>query len=420
MARSGEDGIYLHYNYGGAVAVRIDRIEREFILGTAADSKTEARLRAAGRSLKCRVVAAGEGSIGFATGSAAPPFSPRELVSVCFDFRGQAVAFDAPVIKSASGVVELKLPESMYRSLSRRWVRVSQPKNLSVDFLLPDSELSLDCPESEEWADVELPELRAGLNSSNLSALVESFKAKASGLASEGRVVMYKDRGPSDIAEEMAARIGRVLYVPSTLGALPQSDPYTAGRIITREMAEDFEGATTIAQGSKLSAYLRARAAEGLSSGLWCPVIYYRYAVGIVQIANGPERPRALDFGAVDLAWEFSRILAWFLKRHGYFAESAKGAEPRRGTVIDASPAGLLAALPPGGPKIEQGSILRLRLNLDGKSIVCSGKVARRYNEGGMSFCGIAFMDLSAQDMAALSLDLYGEDDERLREGGGT
>jgi hypothetical protein len=400
------------------VAVKIDRVEREFILGAAAETKTEARLRAAGRSLKCRVVAAEGGRVGFATVGTAPAFSPRELVSVCFDFRGQAVAFDAPVIKSASGLVELGIPESMYRSLSRRWARVSRPKDLSVDFLLQDTELSLDCPESEEWVDVELPELRAGLDSSNLSALVDSFKAKASAIASEGRVVMYKDRGPSDIAEEMAARIGRILYAPSTLAALPQSDPYAAGRIITREMAEDFEGAATVAMGSKLSAYLRGRAAEGLKSGIWCPVVYYHYAVGIVHIANGPDRPRALDFGAVDLAWEFSRILAWFLKRHGYFAQSATGAAPKRGSVIDASPSGLLAVLPVGGPKIEQGSVIRLRLGLKDKKIVCSGKVARRYDEGGMSFCGIAFMDLSAQDMAALSLGLYGEEED-LAAGGG-
>jgi hypothetical protein len=400
------------------VAVRIDRVEREFILVTAAESKTEARLRAAGRSLKCRVVAAEGGKIGFETGGTTASFAPREKVSVCFDFRGQAVAFDAPVIKTASGLLELGIPESMYRSLSRRWARVNKPKNLSVDFLLQDAELNLDCPESEEWVDVELPELRAGLDSSNLSALVESFKAKASLIASEGRVIMYKDRGPSDIAEEMAARIGRILYVPTTLGALPQSDPYPAGRIITRAMAEEFEGPSAAAQGSKLSAYLHARAAEGLSSGLWCPVVYYRYAVGVVHIANGRDRPRALDFDSVDLAWEFSRILAWFLKRHGYFAQSATGSAPKKGSVIDASPSGLLAALPVGGPKIEQGSVIRLRLCLKDKSIVCTGKVARRYNEGGMSFCGIAFMDLTAQDMAALSIGLYGEEEE-LPEGGG-
>ena len=159
-------------------------------------------------------------------------------------------------------------------------------------------------------------------------------------------------------------------------------DPYPSGRIITREMAKEYEGPSAIALGSKLSAYLRDRAAEGLNSGLWCPVLYYRYAVGLVFMANGPERKRALDFAAVDLAYEFSRILAWFLKRHGYFAGSSKDTSSKRGSIIDASPAGLLAALPNGGPRIERGSIIRLRLALKSKTIVCSGKVAAAIRGG--------------------------------------
>jgi hypothetical protein len=398
------------------VAVRIDKVEREFILGTAAEAKTEARLRAAGKSAKCRLAALSGAGVGFMATGSAISFAPREVVSVTFDFRGQAVAFEAPVIKSASGSVELGLPEAMYRSLSRKWPRVSAPKDLSVEFLLPDEELTLDCPKSETWSDVELPELREGLDSGSLAALVESFKAKASQIASEGRVIMYKEKGPSDLAEEMASRIGRVLYVPSTVGDLPQSDPYPAGRIVTREMAEDFEGPAAVAQGSKLSSYLRGRALEGLNSGLWCPVIYYRYAVGMVFMANGPERPRALDFRAVDLAWEFSRILAWFLKRHGYFADSSLGSPPQKGSIIDASPSGLLAVLPSsvlpnGSPKLPQGSVIRLRLHLKDRSIHCDGRVARRYDESGLGFCGIAFTDLSAQDLAALTLHLYGEDE---------
>jgi hypothetical protein len=401
------------------VAVRIDRVEREFILVSAAESKTEARLRAAGRSMKCVVAATGGESVSFSTPEPSPAFVPRELVSVSFDFRGQAVAFDAPVLRSNAKGVELLLPEAMYRSLSRRWTRVRTPKDLSVDFILADSSLSLDCPESDEWVDVELPELRAGLDSSNLSALVESFKAKAKGIASEGRVIMYKSQGPADIAEEMASRMGRVLYIPSTMGFLPQTDPYPQGRIVTRSMAEDFEGAQAMARGSKLVSYLRGRADSGLNSALWCPVVYYHYAVGLVYMANGPERPIALDFGAVDLAWEFSRVLAWFLKRHGYFdASVSSSSAPKRGSIVDASPAGLLAVVPLGGPKLELGSVIRLRLSLKDRGIVCSGKVARRYNEGGMSFCGIAFMDLSAQDMAALSLGLYGDVDSASDERG--
>jgi hypothetical protein len=392
------------------VAVRIDRVEREFILVTAAGAKTEARLRAAGRSLSCRIASADGERVGLTVSGDVPHFAHREVVSVCFDFRGQAVAFESPLLASKAGTIEIGLPEAPYRSLARRWPRVRSPKDLSVEFILPDTRLKLDCPESEEWTDVELPQLSAGLDSSSLVSLVDSFRSKASTIASEGRIIMYKNRGPETIAEEMPARLGRVLFVPSSLANLPLTDPYPSGRIITSEMAKDYEGVSTVAQGSRLSAFLRERAVEGMCSGLWSPVLYYHYTVGIVHMNNGPERRRALDFEAVDLAWEFSRVLAWFLRRHGYFANSAGEPSFLKGNVIDASPAGILAALPPGSPKVDSNSVIKIRLGLKGKKIVCSGKVARRYDERGHGFCGIAFMDLSAQDTAALSLGLYGEE----------
>jgi len=391
------------------VAVRIDRVEREFILDAAAEGRLYARIQAAGRTIPCRILASASDRLSLAPAEgAAPRLTVRQRVSVYFDFRGQGVAFESLVLASAPAAIELSLPEAMYRSLSRRWPRVPPPHGLSVEFLLPDADLKLDCPQTDEWAEVELPELREGLDSRNLSVLVESFKAKASTLASEGRVVMYKDRGPADIAEDMAARLGRVLFVPSTLTGLPLADPYPSGRIVTRDMAEDYEGPTALAGGSRLSAYLAQRAAMGLSSGIWCPVVYYRYAVGVVILANGPDRPRALDFAAVDLAWEFSRILAFFLRRHGYFAAQGDGEGSRGGSIVDASAVGLLVVLPADGPRLTLGASIRLRLKVAERSIVCVARVARRYEEGGTHYYGLAFQDLTAVDMAELAQSLYG------------
>ena len=62
--------------------------------------------------------------------------------------------------------------------------------------------------------------------------------------------------------------------------------------------------------------------------------------------------------------------------------------------------------------------MVRLRLVVGPKNIVCSGKIARRFEEDSSLYCGIAFMDLSARDMAGLSLHLYGEDEPGSTGGG--
>ncbi len=397
------------------MAVRIERVEREFILGAAAESKIEIRIQAPGKLIKSRILSIEGGTLVLEIPDSAPKFTPRSRISIFFDFRGQGVAFESSVLSSSQGKLSIGFPEYMYRSLSRRWPRVAAPKDLVVEFLLPDAELKLDCPESDEWTEVELPELREGLDSESLAGLIESFKEKASAMSSEGRVVMYKDKGPQDAAEEAAAKFGRVLYAPSTLGSLPIGDPYPSGRIVTLAMASDLEGPAAAAMGSKLSARLKELASEGISSILWCPILYYRYVVGMVIMSRTSG---ALDFGAVDLAWEFARVLAYFLKRHGYFADSGKGEAATAGTVVDASPSGLLVAVPRRGPNFMTASSIKLRISIRNKSLVCTAKVARRYEEGGMRFYGIAFSDISAADMSFLSTGLYGDEEYTSISGG--
>jgi hypothetical protein len=116
---------------------------------------------------------------------------------------------------------------------------VSAPKGLSVELLLPDTNRSLDFPKSGSWCDVELPELREGLDPTDLKTLVGSFKDKASKIASEGRVVMYKDRGPGDIAEEMAVAPDRgrpADYIPP----LARVDPRKFGMaVVTKQNKTD-------------------------------------------------------------------------------------------------------------------------------------------------------------------------------------
>ncbi|HRY55554.1 MAG TPA: PilZ domain-containing protein [Spirochaetia bacterium] len=387
------------------MAVRIEMVEREFILGSAAETGLPARLQASGRTLSCRLMKVAKEGILLATAAGPAGFHPREKVSVFFDFRGQTVVFDSRVLKSGPSTVELDPPEAMYRSLQRRWPRVPNPRGISVDLMLPGAGLELDCPESREWVEVERPEAYPGLDTESLAKLVDSFKALASAIADEGRVVMYKGRGPADYAEEMAARLGKALFLPSLSGPLPEEDPYEPKRLVTRELAEDYEGPSASAADSLLASCLAEKAAEGQRSLLWCPVSYYRYTVGMVMLCSGS---RELGYEALDLAWDFSRLLAWFLKRHRYFAAMEEARSKGASAVVDASPAGLLVRLPAEGPGAKIGTTLKLALSHGGKNLVCDARIARCYDEGHARYYGIAFRELPLEESSALAAELYG------------
>jgi hypothetical protein len=402
---------------GGTVAVRIEMVEREFILGSAAESGIPARLQASGRTLSCRITKIEKEGIKLATAAGQAGFSPREKVSVFFDFRGQTVVFDSRVTGSGKTTIELEAPESMYRSLQRRWPRVPNPQGFTVDLMLPGAGLELDCPEARQWTEVERPESYPGLETASLQALVDSFKSLASSISDEGRVVMYKGRGPADFAEEMAARLGKALYAPSFGDGLPVEDPYAPKRIVTKDMAEDYEGPESLAGHSKLAACFGGKSLDGLSSALWCPVSYYRYTVGMVILQAGGGRQ--LGFEAVDLAWDFSRLLAWFLKRHRYFASMEEARAKGKGAVVDASPAGILVRLPADGPGAQPGTALKLALGHRGKNLVCDARIARFYDEGKTRYYGIAFRELPLEESAVLASELYGGEASMPAEGAG-
>ncbi|MDP3177463.1 MAG: PilZ domain-containing protein, partial [Spirochaetaceae bacterium] len=250
----------------------------------------------------------------------------------------------------------------------------------------------------------------------DLPSLIESFKTKARLIASEGRITMFKERGPADLAEELSASTGLVLLVPSTEAGLPGADPYPDGRIITVDIEREFQGREDGEGPSRLDAYLKACRSERIASALWCPIVYYKYCVGVVSLLVVAGEERALSFPAVDLAWEFSRVLAWFLKKYDYF--SRESAEAMKGRVVDASPHGFLVAVDESGPPFDLCAPVDLRLRYENKSIVCRARIARGFVQGAERFYGVELLGITSMEITDFSRILYGESgDSRIIEG---
>jgi len=393
------------------VASRIERVEKEFILVSASECTTPARVQAQGKTLTCAFAAANSDLVCLSFKSGEASFLKAwDTVSVYFDFRGQGFVFESTIRKSAATSLELSFPESMYRGLSRRWPRVAPPQDLSVEIILPDGGLKLSCPLSREYAEVDLPASRGGLRTESLGALVESFQTKASDMCDENRVVMFKEgKGPGEFSEELVASMGRALFVPSFLSGLPLVDPYPEGRIILKEEIENFDDDASIERSARLRDFLEAKGREGWAAALWCPVRYYRYTVGVVTMLSRVDSRKPFDFRALDFAWDFAALLAWFLKRHGYYDNGQMQPLPRRSAVVDASPTGFLIGLGAGQPRFKPGACVDLRVRFSGGERACRGRVARRFDKDGRSYYGLALEGLDDEASVLFSKDLYGD-----------
>lgn len=393
------------------MAARIELVEREFIIVTAAESHNLARIQAPGRIVCCPLASADRQLVRFAPKNGeAETLKAWERVHVYFDFRGQNFVFESMVRKSGPGLLELSYPESMYRGLSRRWPRVRPPRELALDFIFPDSALDLPCPLSREYVEVDLPPSRGGLKTESLASLIASFKTQAAELCDDSRVVMFReDRKPSDFAEELVAQHGRAIFLPSVLGSLPLIDPYPEGRLLTRAVLESRSEDFGLGAASRFESFVAQKGGEGIQAALWCPIGYYRYTIGFAYLANNRDSRRPFDFRLLDFTWDFTRLLAWFLKRHGYFDNGSPAVAPRRGAIMDASATGLLVGLGAGQPQLKEGAKVELLLSIGRSRHPCVGRIARRFEKEGRSYYGLALDGMDEATVSLLSQDLYGE-----------
>ncbi|MDA8408950.1 MAG: PilZ domain-containing protein [Treponema sp.] len=398
------------------MAAEIDNVEREFVLTEARQRGERFRLHAPGRTGTAFLDSVGRETLVFSPlAESTSRFRAGEGVSVHFRLHEQDFAFGAVVWKASGPRFELRPQGGLYRGLERRWPRIPEPSGLMAELLVPDCMATASFPRSLDFAEIIQPEETAGLDTKDLGSLIGSFRASASHLASSSRLRMLHDgAGPENRAEAVAARFGRILYVPAgwSPGFL-ERDPSGYDRLVTESMVLAAEGIEALSGETELFRFIRGEAREGIGSFLICPVVYWRSVVAFVQLANGPDRPRPLDDEAIRLAWVFSRQLAWFLRHHAYF-----GGEERqlaaKAEIHDASPGGLQISLDPELPLLRPGSRFDLRLHFPRGQLPCRARVTRRIERGGRIRYGLSLEGLAPLTLNALEKGFYGQSESLL------
>jgi hypothetical protein len=415
------------------MAEQVNLVETEFILREALQLKIPMRLHGAGKTATSRVQEIRKDSIVMdAQGVDVKRYSPWENLSVYFDFRGKDMTFTTRVLRLDCSHLALSYPEHLLRSPMRKYPRVPCPRGFSLELTLENEKVHLNYPQCGEYSDVSLPDLHQGLDVSTLNSLIESFRKKSINMASECRVVLFKGRDPAGIEEKLLASYGKTLFIPSSRSPLPSADPYPESRIITAGMLSDYEGPDALIEGSRFERALISKIGRAVNAEVWCPIQYYQYVVGYVYMANKADRPKSMDFTVVDCAWEFARILAYYLKTCNYFKpdESSDPVTHAAG-IVDLSAAGCLLCIPQTALalRIKIGSVLDIRLIHPDGSFSTRGKVVRRYDEKDGAFYGVLFLGFKAEDMRLLYPRIYevpyqesmdGSGEARLPTGGAT
>lgn len=335
-------------------------------------------------------------------------FSLFEHITGYFDCHGNTYAFETTIRDSADKQIRIDAPDTLLRSLQRKYVRVKKPQNIKVAFSLANEDIQLEYPICPEYISVD-ENTSAISSSSDLTKVIAEFRERMNAYCTGNTIQMFRNRAPHSFEEKLLTKTGKVLFIPSTSAELPKTDPYPEGRIITQAIEESYEDPNHFVEGTHFSKLMKEKSAKGISSEIWCPIVYYQYVVGyIYAVKSGSD---SFDIAMVDSLWDFSRILAYQLKKTGYFKCEEKKQKPihHPAELIDMSPGGMHIALDQSNSKfpIREGSIFSIRIMTGTQEIQCTTKVVRRYSRKDSISYGTVFLDLSSEQFMHLYECLY-------------
>ncbi|HNY15993.1 MAG TPA: PilZ domain-containing protein [Treponemataceae bacterium] len=389
----------------------VSQIEKEFLIKTIADNAQPIRFHGISSAVTGRITDIGRSTLGVTLldtfGNSG--FSICEHLTGYFDFHGKTYAFESTIRDSSGGELSIDPPVKLLRSLQRKYVRVKRPRGVAVKLSLANEDISLDYPICPEYVSVEKEPEKNEFSGKKLADMIALFQAELSARNAEQTIIMFRSRKPDRFEEELVTATGKVLFIPSTSASLPKTDPYPEGRVITETLEETFEDPNYFVEGSKFDGILTEKRADGITSEIWCPIVFYQYVVGYIYA--GSRSGDSFDITMVDYLWDFSRILAYRLKETGYFkgGESKAKNPGHSARILDMSPEGMLIALPMDEIRtpIKEGSFFSVEIATQKTTVRCTAKVMRRFEENDTRCYGTSFCGLSSQDIMTLYQFLY-------------
>jgi hypothetical protein len=338
----------------------------------------------------------------------------RNKMDLMFDYRGQVIIFSVEVSVIKDNLIFCDTPEFLYKNLDRSFSRVGTPPDIQVQLTFLGDRYNLSFPKIADFEPDESSDIFRELDSSNLSGLIEQIAVWIKNYATGYKLVIFKDVKPVSTEEHILAETGRTLFIPSTVANLPQADPYPRKRIITEEMFKRYLESTGVDLAfvdNALARFIKAKFDSGIFSDAWIPVLFQEYVIGYIHIWISKEGKVPFDYGVIDTLYQFAKVLAYSLKRNGYFETGKIRNDPFEGKVIDISASGLLFAHPHSAlsTSLLPDSELTAKIVTPRRSVNARAKIVRRYKDNSLGYFGCKFLDMAPEDMRFLFEFLYGK-----------
>jgi hypothetical protein len=395
------------------MGTKLNRIEQEFILNTIIDQKIPLKLHTNRCDFEALIESYDDKKIIIEITSDSLP-REGEDIRFFFFFQNNMHSFNAEINKIDDKKATIIKPEGIYKALQRKHERVRNPEDITASFVLKGKSIELDFPKMNNFVVVEKPQLSMQFDQSSISKLMLEFRKKFKPLVSDNKIVILKDRGPSGFEENLLYKSSKSLWIPSTQSDFPIEDPFPDGRIVTRDLLDEYvvegEGDDIITSLS-IKRIISEKYKNGIFSELYCPILYHQYLVGYIYLVNTKDKKEKIGFGLVEYVHQFAKVLCYSLEVNGYF-KPTKISEKKYDTgIIDISASGLMFTHP--AKELSRELLIHtdidLNLRVKQRNMVVGSRVTRKFMDLNRLYIGLQFLDITPEDYRFLYETIYGK-----------
>ena len=339
---------------------------------------------------------------------------PRAKLPLLFNYRGQVIDFTAEILAQKDEFIICKTPETLYKNLDRNYLRVDAPSDLKIIFTFKGDRYNLEFPKVMEYENIASGDLVRNIDPRNLSSLIKQITDTLKNFADGFKIVNFRDKKPEATEERIVSETGKTLFIPSTAGFLPKTDPYPKKRIITEDIFKRYLETTGIGTSfldDNCARFLKNKFDDGIFSDAWVPILFQEYVIGYIHIWIDKQGRLPFDFSVLDHVYQYAKVLAFSLKENGYFEHGRLHNEPFDGRVLDISASGLLFAYPLGTSLIATLMVdaeLTVAIEAPNRTINVNAKIVRRFKDKSACYFGCRFLNMAPEDTRFLFEHLYG------------
>jgi c-di-GMP-binding flagellar brake protein YcgR len=396
------------------MATPVGRIEKEFLLKAIHDDKLPIMYMKERTEYILKLESTVGDELTFLPDRPLGKLKVRSKLPLLFDYRGQVIDFTVELITQKDNLLICRMPDVLYKNLDRNYLRVDAPSDLKIRFLFRGERYNLSFPKIPEYENITSDDLMRFLEPKNLSGLIKQITVSVKNFADGYKIINFKDKKPETVEERIVAETGKTLFIPSTVGYLPKTDPYPKKRIITEDIFKRYletTGVGTSFLDDHISRLLKNKYEDNIYSEAWVPILFQEYVVGYIRVWIDKQERLPFDFSVLDNVYQYAKVLAFSLKENGYFEHGRVENQAFEGKVLDISASGLLFAYPLGTTLLSTLLVdadLTVCVEAPNRTINVTARIVRRFKDRSAGYFGCRFINMAPEDMRFLFEHLYG------------